>query len=1038
MSTPNPTMGATSPPAFGRRSRVLRPATALGFLAGMAILVVVGWISYEQTRTLIEDSSWTSHTEEVIGDTYELLSKFEQAESAQGRYLLTGNESFLDIYQSDLRAADELQRQLLRLTSDNTSEQSRVRELRQLMDSKIEHMHAMAERRRQQGQTAELSQQLATEGKARMEHIQQKISEIVLTETQLLASRTLVERRSAENALRSILVGGILALLFLGVAGFALQSDVRKRLLVERRLQHTTAVQRAILNSANYAIISTDTAGMIVLFNSAAERLLGYHSSEVVNQLTPALFHLPEELKKHAASAERLLGHAVKPGFDSLVASARLGTPMETEWTYVRGDRSTFAGLLSISAMHDEQGVISGYVFIISDISARKAAELAKTEIEQRYYALLQYSSDLVAVMDASTRLQYLSPAVERLLGFHESELLGREIFDLIHVSDVEHARNAIDAIATQAGVSRPLQMRLRRADGEHVMMEITANNMLQDPVLHGIVLNARDISERSRVRAQLEVQNAVARVLADAENLDQSIPEILQALCFNLDWELSEFWGVDQDHKVLTFNFAWSLPGFDLRTFLDISQHTRIQLGEGLAGRVWQQATAIQVPDISHEENFVRRTEVESLSLKTAVGFPIRSREAVIGVFTLFSLRHRHVDDSLLAMLNAVGAQIGQFIARKRAEQQITENEDRYHYLFENSADLILTFAPDGTILHLNSSWLRTLGYTREEIMRKSVLDLVAIEDRELARTSLDKALSSGSLNKVELSFRSQDGRTIIAEGSINCRYGIAGIEYCNAIFQDVTRRREVDRMKNEFISVVSHELRTPLTSIRGSLGLLAGGPLRKDPDRADRMLNIALKNTERLVRLINDILDIEKIESGKIALDIQPLDSADLVIQSAATMQAMAETNRVHLEVRPAHGTVYADRDRMLQTLTNLLSNAIKFSKPDSRVSIVSEKRGAGLLFRVRDQGRGIPAHKLQSIFERFQQVDASDSREKGGTGLGLAICRSIVQQHGGAIWVDSTEGKGSEFFVLLPRFQPEEAVPAAAKSQKPVLPS
>src|SRR5581483_7675627 len=180
----------------------------------------------------------------------------------------------------------------------------------------------------------------------------------------------------------------------------------------------------------------------------------------------------------------------------------------------------------------------------------------------------------------------------------------------------------------------------------------------------------------------------------------------------------------------------------------------------------------------------------------------------------------------------------------------------------------------------------------------------------------------------------------------SINCRYGIAGVEYCNAIFQDVTKRREVDRMKNEFISVVSHELRTPLTSIRGSLGLLAGGVLRKDPEKGERMLDIALKYTERLVRLINDILDIEKIESGKISLDIQPIDAADLVMQSVATMHAMAEANKVRLEVRPVRGIVYADRDRMLQTLTNLLSNAIKFSNPEGRVSVISERRGAGLL--------------------------------------------------------------------------------------------
>jgi PAS domain S-box-containing protein len=1006
------------------RTRVLHPATGFAFLVGMFLIVLVGWTSYRQTTSLIESSSWISHTQQVIGDVYELQSKLEQAESTQGRYLMTGDESFLDSFQSDTKTTQELEETLSHLMADNPQQEARLRDLRRIIDRKIAHMNTMVEARRSRGQTPELAQALATEGKRRMEEVRRKISEIVLAETQLLGDRTKTQRRSAENSLRSILVGGTMALLFLALAGFALQRDVRKRLSVERRLQRTTALQRAILNSASYGIISTDAKGNIVHFNAAAERLFAYHSSEVIGRLNPVALHDPIELRKHAIEVGHMLGKPVAPGFESLVATAQLGPTEETEWMYTRRDGSRFSGLVSTSAMHDENGNISGYVFVVSDISARKEAEQEKTEIEQRYRALLKNSSDMVAVIDSAGRLQYLSPAVERLLGFSVPELMGREIFELIHSSDVDNARTAIDGIATHEGQSQPLAVRLRRADGEHIMAEIIGNNLLQDPVLHGIVLNARDISERSRARAQLEVQNAVARVLADAANLDASIPEILQVLCHNLDWELSEFWGVDHELGLLTFNFAWSLPGFDLRAFLEISQHTQIHKGEGLAGRVWEHATAMQVADISHEENFVRRTEVEALSLKTAVGFPIQSREAVIGVFTLFSLRPRHVDKDLLAMLNTVGAQIGQFIARKRAEQQISENEDRYHYLFENSADLIVSFAPDGKVLHLNASWLRTLGYSREEMSHLSFFELVAPEDTDSARSYVQKALASGSLNKVELSFRAHDGRQILTEGSINCRYGAAGVEYCNAIFQDVTKRREVDRMKNEFISVVSHELRTPLTSIRGSLGLLAGGAVRKDPEKADRMLDIALKNTERLVRLINDILDIEKIESGKISLDIQPIDAADLVTQASATMHAMAEANHVKLEAHPATGTVYADRDRMLQTLTNLLSNAIKFSKPQSTVSLISEKRGAGLLIRVRDQGRGIPSHKLQSIFERFQQVDASDSREKGGTGLGLAICRSIVQQHGGAIWVDSAEGKGSEFFVLLPRFQPESA--------------
>ena len=1011
-------------PFAERRSNTFRAIIALAFLSGMTIIVIMGVLSYRTTSSLIANSSWISHTQEVIGNLNELLSHLERAESAQGRFIITGDPLFLNSFEDDIRAANLIHQRLLGLTSDNREQHARLIELRKSMDRKIEHMRSTLESRRTNGLDPELAHRVSTEGSRRMRTVQEQISELTGVETRLLASRTETQRRGAASSLRSIVFVGLLALAFLGSSGLVLQKDIAKRQAIERRLERTTALQRAILNSANYAIISTRPDGIIVSFSSAAEQMFGYHSSEVIGRLTPTTFHVPAELDRQAEQLARFFGHGVPAGFESLVAKARLGTVDENEWTYTRRDGSHFSGLLSTNAMHGDEGAISGFVFIVSDITRRKQAESARNEIERRYRALLQNSSDIVAVMDPSGRLQYLSPAVERLLGFEVQELIGRELFDLIHPSDVEAARFAFETIVTQAGYSQPQELRLRKANGESVTTEIVANNLLHDEVLHGIVLNARDISERSRARSQLEVQNAVARVLADAENLEQTVPEILQVLCNNLDWELSEFWGVDAEKDALDFNYAWSLPGFDLRAFLDISQHTHIQRGEGLAGRVWESSTAIHVPDISHEEHFVRRTEVEALSLRTAVGFPIRSRDGVIGVFTLFSLRNRLVDSDLLSMLNTVGAQIGQFIARKRAERQISENEDRYHYLFENSADLILTFAASGAILHPNAAWLRTLGYTHDELTRMTIFDLTAPEDREHCMSTVQKVLATGSLDDVEMTFRSRDGRQIIAEGSINCRYSGVTVEYCNAIFQDVTKRREVDRMKNEFISVVSHELRTPLTSIRGSLGLLAGGALRQDPEKADRMLSIALKNTERLVRLINDILDIEKIESGTIALDIQPVDAADLILQASATMHPMAEAGKVRLEVLPARGTVFADRDRMLQTLTNLLSNAIKFSSAEGRVSIVSERRGAGLLIRVRDHGRGVPAGKLQSIFERFQQVDASDSRDKGGTGLGLAICRSIVQQHGGAIWVDSVEGQGSEFFVLLPRFQPEGA--------------
>ncbi|HWC20167.1 MAG TPA: CHASE3 domain-containing protein [Terriglobales bacterium] len=232
---------------------------------------------------------------------------------------------------------------------------------------------------------------------------------------------------------------------------------------------------------------------------------------------------------------------------------------------------------------------------------------------------------------------------------------------------------------------------------------------------------------------------------------------------------------------------------------------------------------------------------------------------------------------------------------------------------------------------------------------------------------------------------------------------------------FRDLTRRRQISRMKSEFVSVVSHELRTPLTSIHGSLGLLASGLLGSQ--KGKRMLEIAASNTDRLIRLINDILDVEKLDSGEVEMHRTVCSASDLMSRAADVMRPMAEEHRTTLVTGQSDKLIQADADRILQCLTNLLSNAIKFSDPGGTISMNATVMGAYLRFAVSDHGRGIPADMHVSIFERFHQVDASDSRRKGGTGLGLAITRSIVQQHGGAIWVESEVGKGSTFFFTIP---------------------
>jgi signal transduction histidine kinase len=236
---------------------------------------------------------------------------------------------------------------------------------------------------------------------------------------------------------------------------------------------------------------------------------------------------------------------------------------------------------------------------------------------------------------------------------------------------------------------------------------------------------------------------------------------------------------------------------------------------------------------------------------------------------------------------------------------------------------------------------------------------------------------------------------------------------------YQDIAERRRLDRMKDEFISTVSHELRTPLTALRAALGLIAGGALATRPDKAEQMLEVAMGNCNRLVNLVNDIVDFERIGKGQLRLERADVATSELLRRAMDLQDSSARRGGLRFRIEAEAINVWVDSERIVQTLSKLLGNAIKFSPPDSEICLrahaISESEA---LIEVQDQGRGIPPEMLDTIFERFQQGDASDSRAIGGTGLGLALCRNLVGLHGGKIWAESTVGRGSSFFFTVPR--------------------
>jgi PAS domain S-box-containing protein len=356
---------------------------------------------------------------------------------------------------------------------------------------------------------------------------------------------------------------------------------------------------------------------------------------------------------------------------------------------------------------------------------------------------------------------------------------------------------------------------------------------------------------------------------------------------------------------------------------------------------------------------------------------------------------------------------------------------------LFDSTPDGICAVDRQGAIASANSAAARLLGAPPASLIGKPVHDLL---HGSLAPTHpcgeicpLIRALDGHIALNGEDTILREDGTSFPAE------YSLAPLQTRNQVsgsvltLRDITRRSALDRLKDEFISTVSHELRTPLTSIRGALGLLSSGILGQVNDKAANLLRIALSNSDRLVRLINDILDLERIQSGREPLTFRKVRLGDVVRQSIDGIQPMADAAGVELLHDSAQIEIAADSDRLLQVLTNLLSNAVKFSPPKTKISISAEPGVSGVTLSVVDQGRGIPADKLEAIFGRFQQVDASDSRQKGGSGLGLAICRSIVLQHSGRIWAERNSQSGSTFRVFLP-YQPVVAITPGRADNEP----
>ncbi|MBE9142760.1 PAS domain S-box protein [Planktothrix mougeotii] len=435
--------------------------------------------------------------------------------------------------------------------------------------------------------------------------------------------------------------------------------------------------------------------------------------------------------------------------------------------------------------------------------------------------------------------------------------------------------------------------------------------------------------------------------------------------------------------------------------------------------------------------------------------GIPTAIREGVwMGETAILKSDGAEIPVSQVILAHTFGTNQVQFIStiirnitqQKQTEATLRESNRRWQSLLDNVQLIVVALNQDSQVEYVNPFFLKLTGYSEVEVLGKMWFDhFVPLDQKLEVNKTFQEIMATDFHPYYQNSILTQSGEERIIAWNNTLLQNVEGQPIGTlSIGEDITERYQLERMKAEFISMVSHELRTPLTAMQAGLSLLHSNIIAPQSPEGQITLDIVMTGVNRLVRLVNDILDLERLESGKIRLAIRPCDVTILINTAIAQMQELANQGGIVLESQIQPFEIDADPDRLLQVLINLLSNAIKFSpnhsvihlsvhlyqssSDDEQPTINTHQASTSnkiyppltsdfLLFAIRDQGRGIPKENLESIFERFHQVDSSDSREKGGTGLGLAICRSIIQQHGGQIWVESRLQVGSTFYFTIP---------------------
>ncbi|MDD3719050.1 MAG: PAS domain S-box protein [Actinomycetota bacterium] len=716
-----------------------------------------------------------------------------------------------------------------------------------------------------------------------------------------------------------------------------------------------------VFEHAGLLLVGLDGEGRIVHFNAAAERLSGYSIQEVMGK------HL----------WDFAIADDAREACKSYLQSFRDGRVVDTLEQYLL-TKDGSRRLISWRASALSRGKRRSPVILAvgMDITERRIAEDAMASREGFFRMLIENALDLVTVLGSDGRVIYVGPAVKRLLGYAQEELISRNIIEFIHPDDKVAAKAGLDFALTRAGITGDIELRIRDREGGWRIHEATSFNLLDDPLVKGVVINSRDITDRKEAEEELSLRNR------EIEAIFQALPDI--------------FFRIGADGTILDYG----------------------------SGR----STYLYAPP----EEFVRKKVREVLPPEVAEVTERSVREVIEGGKPVsfeydlpFPGGSRRFEARMLPVLEKEVITVVRDVTERAALiSSLLESEENYRVTFESTGSAMVVLGLDGTILDTNQEIQKLLGYSREEVVgRKKYMEFVHPEDREnVKRYSL--RLLKGELKgpaRYEARTVRRDGRVLNTIINVSV---LPGMGKSVASLVDITEKKNYElelearaAQLRDFLDIAAHELRHPATLIEGYAMTLADFGGEMSPDELTRALSAIVRSVDKLTGVVDDLLDVSRIERGFMSLERGEHDVLPLLRGAVHDMAARKGGRAIEITSVEDPGPVWVDPEKFTRLMVILLDNAVKYSPPGSLVEVNLGIDGDNALFSVLDRGTGIPDRERSRVFDRFYQSDEVLHHSSPGLGLGLYIAKRIVEAHGGRIWCEAREVGGSAFRFTLP---------------------